>query len=287
MKCIVCYKTNISKMPLVNEISKYTKNSYPLFKCNCCGMIRPNPLPYKEENKKDIYDSPDNIKFYDQKTKKIDRESYEYNYYFKHFEPYLEIIRKYKISGKALDIGCGAGHLLKLLSNKGLEAEGIDVSPVLIKALKLDGFKVNCYEIGDKKLEKSKYDLITLNQVLEHIVDPEEFVKELNKLLKKKGHIIIAVPYIYGLVPQILRSKWYGLGYGQHLNFFSQESLKILFERNGFEIIEFRIMIVDYAHPKFPEFLNILANALSRLIVALGMGDNLFLVAKKTGKILK
>ena len=280
MECIICSSKEFSKLPFIREVSKYTHKSYPLYKCKNCGLIRPYPLPYHEDNKLGIYDNPENIRYYNAKEKIIEDDSFEYKYYFKYFRPFIQLIDKYKIKGKSLDIGCGAGHLLKLLSEKGFDSEGLDVSRKLINALK-NKFKVYCCDINDKRLKEDGYNLITSNQVLEHIENPEKFVKRLNKLLVKGGYTIIAVPYLKGLVPNILRTKWYGLGYGQHLNFFSKKSLKIMFERNGFEICEIKILIVNYDHPKFPRFINLFAEILSGMIVSINMGDNLFLIARK------
>ena len=282
MKCIICGNSSFFKIPFIHEVSRYTEKTYPLFECKRCGLVRPNPLPYKDIEKSSIYAAHENIKFFDSKSKRITRKTEEYKYYFKHFQPYLNLIKKYYLSGKALDVGCGAGHLLKLLSEEKFDVEGLEISPELVNALKSDGFEAFCCEMGDKTIKCNTYDLVTLNQVLEHIDDPKKFAHNLNRILKKGGHLILAVPYLYGLVPQILRTKWYGLGYGQHLNFFSKKSLEILLEKEGFKILEFKKLIVDYAHPKFPKILNTFAGILSQIIVSLGMGDNLFLIAKKT-----
>src|SRR3989344_2906833 len=278
-KCLICKGNNISKIPLIHEISRYSKVKYPLFKCNNCGFIRPWPLPY-DDGGLDIYDNPENIKFYDTKKGKIDEDNYEYKYYFKHFRPYISLIEKHKIKGKSLDVGCGPGHLLELLSKRGFKAEGTDVSPVLVNALK-NKFKVYCGELDKKEIKRKSYGLVTLNQVIEHVEDPEKFVRQLNSVLVIGGHMILATPYIYGIVPKILRSKWYGLGYGQHLNFFSKKSMKMLLERNGFDVLEIKILSVDYAHPNFPRILNAIANLIMKFNVFFGMGDNLFVVAKK------
>ena len=280
MECIICYNKEFSKLPFIREVSTHTNKSYPLYKCKKCGLVRPHPLPYHDDDKLDIYDNPKNIRYYNEKEKKIEEDSFEYKYYFKYFLPFIQLIDKYKIGGKSLDIGCGAGHLLKLLAEKGFDSEGLDVSKKLIDALK-NKFKVYCCDINNKNLKDNSYNLITANQVLEHIENPEIFVRRLNQLLVKGCYAIIAVPYLKGLVPNILRTKWYGLGYGQHLNFFSKKSLKIMFERNGFEICEFNILIVNYDHPKFPRFINLFADILSSMIVSINMGDNLFLVARK------
>jgi len=283
MECPICENKEFKKLPLIQEVSRYTKITHNLFKCQNCELVMPYPKPYEDKEKLKIYDSPDNIKFFNKKLNDLDYNSKEYKYYFKHFRPFIDLIRKYKIKGKSLDIGCGGGHLLKLLSENNFKAEGIEITDKLVKALNKK-YKVYLAELGDKKL-KQKYDLLTASQVIEHISDPNKFVQEMNKLLKKKGYVIISTPYLNGLVPKILRTKWYGLGYGQHLNFFSPKNLEILFKKNGFEILEFKILIVDYSHPKFPRILNLITESISKIIVSIGMGDNLFMVARKIRNI--
>jgi len=142
-------------------------------------------------------------------------------------------------------------------------------------------YKVYFSEVGGSALKGKKYDFLTMNHVLEHVEKPENFVFELNKLLKKDGYLIFAVPYLKGLVPNVLRTKWYGLGSGQHLNFFSKNSMRLLLEKNGFDVQEFKVLSVDYAHPKFPRVVNMIAEVIMKFIVSFRLGDNLFTVAKK------
>src|SRR3989344_3917026 len=222
MSCYICNEQRLKRKILIHEISRYTGEAYPLYRCTNCGFIRPVPLPYRESSKLAIYDNPEN--------KRIDEKDKEYIYYFRHFSPYIELVKKYKIRGKMLDVGCGAGHLMILLARYGMKAEGQEISPELVTALK-KRFIVHGHEIN--KMKKRNYDLITFNQVLEHIEDPRKFLKSVNLLLKNEGYIIFAVPYLYGLIPNVLRSYWYGLGYGQHLNFFSKDSISRLFNDTG------------------------------------------------------
>ena len=264
----------------MSEYSIYNKKIYPLLKCKNCGLIRPNPLPYNNSTKIKVYNKADNIHFYNSKLKVIETENEDYKRYFKYFIPYQDLIKKYNIKGKALDIGCGAGHLLEVFKKNNLISEGTEINPLLVNALK-PKFKVYFGEVENSKIKKDSYDLITFNQVLEHIEKPEEFIKKVNELLKQNGKIILAVPYLYGLVPTIIRKYWYGISKGQHLNFFSKKGLKILLERNGFEILEFKKLCVDYTHPKFPRFLNFINQKITNFIVFIGGGDNLFVVARK------
>ena len=118
MKCIICKNENFRKLRFIKEHSKYSGRKYNLIECKKCGLTRPNPLPYNDKNKNTIYDNSRNIKFYNSKTGKIEEDNFEYKYYFKHFKPFTELVDKYKIKGKVLDVGCGAGHLMEILSKR-------------------------------------------------------------------------------------------------------------------------------------------------------------------------
>jgi hypothetical protein len=58
--------------------------------------------------------------------------------------------------------------------------------------------------------------------------------------------------------------------------------MRILLERHGFEVLEMKIDIVDYAHPAFPKPMNAVIHFGMDVIAKLGLGDNLFVVARKT-----
>jgi len=271
MLCPICGNQKFKKKRFMHEVAKWINKKYPLFKCMNCALIRHFPPPYKDFSKLSIYDS---------EKKAILFNSSEYKDYFRHFKLFIKFIEKYNIKGKALDVGCGAGHIIELMLKKGLDAEGLEISKKLADSLK-EKFKVYCCEIDDKKLKKNSYTLVTMSQVLEHTENPDKFIKEASRLLIKNGLIILSVPYLKGIIPRILRTKWYGLGHGQHLNFFSKKNLRILFKKNGFEICEFKIKSLDYTHPKFPLLINLISEIISKTIGFLGLGDNLYVVARK------
>lgn len=281
MKCPVCEKNKFKSIFLMKEVARWNKMKFSLFRCVNCKLIRPNPLPYDDSSKFSIYNSNENIRFYDARNNKICFDSLEYKDYFKHFAHYTNFVKKYNIKGRHLDIGCGAGHIIDLFLGLNFDSEGLEISNKLFHALKLR-YKVHNVEL--KKL-KSKYNVITLSHVLEHIVDPFIFVREINKHLYNKGFVILSIPYIKGIIPQLLRTKWYGLGHGQHINLFSKENLKILFEKNGFKILEFNIKILDYTYKNFPPFLNKSILLLSNIIEKLNLGDNLYMVAIKSKEL--
>lgn len=97
------------------------------------------------------------------------------------------------ISGKkVLDIGCGPGHLVDILSKKGFDSFGIDSTPSFINYAKKN--KKGTFKIGNanKTQFKSKeFDTVILKSVLEHLKDDKIALKEALRIGKK---IIIIVP---------------------------------------------------------------------------------------------
>lgn len=278
--CPICGGDSFARLTLFEVPSRYDGKRYPLIKCRGCGLVRPFPLPYSEATKYDIYDEGGLTKCYDPKTKTIGFDTAEYADYFKNFRFYADHIKKYKISGRHLDIGCGCGHLLRISSRLGLEPEGIELNPGISKAMRQAGFNVHYAELGDGFPDRY-YDLATMNHVLEHIENLDGFLKEVCRVLKSGGYLVMAVPYIYGLMPRLLRTYWYGHGHGQHLNMFSKKSLKMLLGRNGLPVIEINTASMDYAPLGFPVFLRKTIDSVCASIASAGIGDNLVVVARK------
>lgn len=96
---------------------------------------------------------------------------------------------------KILELGCGYCNLLKLLDKK-FQATGIDNNYYLIdraKELKLDVIQLNI-ETRLLSLKLNNYDIIILNQVLEHLKNPLTVLEKCKFLLKFNGIVIISVP---------------------------------------------------------------------------------------------
>ena len=161
--------------------------------------------------------------------------------------------------GKALDVGCGYGGFLSAFGKQGFEAHGIEIDPHLAKLARMNltdaSFVHQIFE-GDLFGEGPRlgtYDLITMNDVLEHLPDPIFAFNHLAKMLNPGGMLAIympnglsifnvtadphnrvcgasAMPYnlASSWVRTVTRSNGYGLG-----EYISLESLQDLSQRNG------------------------------------------------------
>lgn len=146
-----------------------------------------------------------------------------------------------------LDVGCGNGGLAGALKARGCLVTGIDISEKAINEAGVfleNGF---CFDIGSEKwpeeLMEKKFDLIIASEVIEHIFDPDSFLKKIGHLLAPDGKIIITTPNILFWKNRLKmffgRFKYERSGlmdYG-HIRFFTVDTLKEAFKNNCLAVI--------------------------------------------------
>lgn len=100
-----------------------------------------------------------------------------------------------------LDVGCGPGFALDAAKQAGLETFGIELSRTAAAAAAERGHMV--FPVLLENMEpawEGKFDLISLNQVLEHVADPPGLVRQCVRFLSPRGAIAIAVPSATGVL---------------------------------------------------------------------------------------
>jgi 2-polyprenyl-3-methyl-5-hydroxy-6-metoxy-1,4-benzoquinol methylase len=129
-------------------------------------------------------------------------EKFEKTYWWHRGRLYLidKLVKKYlpKQNEKRnfLEIGCGTGATLKLLSKYG-DISGIDISKKAVAHCKAKGFKdITLGDINELDLRslKNKFDAVFSLDVLEHVQDDVKMMTRVNKMLKNDGLFIITVP---------------------------------------------------------------------------------------------
>lgn len=126
-----------------------------------------------------------------------------------------------EFNGKVLDVGCGIGEFLEIYSN----AIGIDPNKYNMKYCKNLGFNVKVGSVYNLKFKKNYFDGILLMNVLEHLSKPDKAIKEIKKVLKKNGKLIITVPTKAGFK----RDK-------THVKFWGRQVLSEFLVKNGFKV---------------------------------------------------
>lgn len=97
---------------------------------------------------------------------------------------------------RALEIGCGHGHVLEALRDRGLEVTGTEASPARVETCRRRGLDVvECPVDSLAPLQgRKRFDLIYSTHVLEHIPDPLTHLREALSLLREDGYLYLQVP---------------------------------------------------------------------------------------------
>jgi len=144
-------------------------------------------------------------------------------------------------STRILEIGCGEGQLLLALraSFPNAELTGIDFQfhPQHRTQLEAAGIEVIACLAEDAALEANSFDIIIMNQLIEHLWDVDAVLEVCWRALKPGGVLTIETPNSDGYDRRLFRSGSWGLYYfPRHLNLFSHDGLRSVLERNGFVV---------------------------------------------------
>lgn len=145
-----------------------------------------------------------------------------------------------------LDYGCGIGRYVKKIQkfNNTFKIIGMDVSNQILKIANKRFSKQTFIPIEpDQKLaiKSNTIDVVFAGDVIEHIFATDLFVKELYRILKKPGIVMISTPY-HGVIKNLALALWgFNIVFhvtGQHIRFFTKKSLTSLLESHGFKILK-------------------------------------------------
>lgn len=150
---------------------------------------------------------------------------------------YQELLNTFDLKGKKiLEVGCGKGEFLKIWKGYDVHAVGIEYDQELVDRANREGMEVYKAYADDEstKLPGAPYDAFVQFNFLEHQPYPNDMVKCIYNNLTEDGVGLVTVPSL----EYILRYDGYYELIKDHIAYYSEESLKFLFQKNGFEIVD-------------------------------------------------
>ncbi len=155
------------------------------------------------------------------------------------------IIRQYLGNGtlEILDFGCGWCETIQYFSTHNYQCFGIDPAEDAIEHGKNLGLNVRQTDSNNFNPFEQKFDVVLLQNVLEHLANPEFVIENIhNTMLKDNGLLIIDVPNEFNDF-QVAANELFGLDEWwvvppAHLNYFSPNSLNALLEDKGFNVLD-------------------------------------------------
>jgi 2-polyprenyl-3-methyl-5-hydroxy-6-metoxy-1,4-benzoquinol methylase len=232
--------------PSCNSDNIFQKIEYPgnflnikhLLSCNDCSLVFAKDMPSEAE----IRSFYSNEEYYGDKFDPFSKQFYLFSEslaisridFIKIHLPNL-----FQSDPSILDVGTGNGVFLKLLSNMGISK--IDCIEPDINMFQKGGNSIRNHFLSLDAIKGETYDLITLNQVLEHVADPKTFIKDLEKHLNPKGAIYIDLPHEdYKFKDDV----------SSHLTFWNTKALKKFIISNNFSCLYLNTAGMTYNQAK-------------------------------------
>jgi SAM-dependent methyltransferase len=215
-----------------------TDSEFDVIECSLCGFSHIIPIPSDEElnayySEEFVEERPLYIK---RITEDLEWWRIVYNERYDLFDKHLKSNTK-----RIIEIGCGLGHFLETGKERGWTTLGIEPSKKSASYARNLGLEVINEMLSNNNVSSlGEFDVVYLQEVLEHSNDPQTFLKICLKLVKPGGIICIAVPNDFnplqkGLTKELAYPSWWVTQL--HINYFSFDSLEELLKSIGFDII--------------------------------------------------
>jgi len=148
-----------------------------------------------------------------------------------------------KNANSILDVGCGNGWVAKEFLPKGKQVYSLDISvtnPSIVKRL-YPSEKHLCVAADSFHLPFSNdsFDCVIASEIIEHVFDPEEFIKELFRVVKKGGDLIITTPYKEKIIYYLCIHCNQKTPANAHIHSFDEKKLESLYSGKDLETFKY------------------------------------------------
>jgi len=223
--CPICGSSSLQPFLTARDIYLFGPGEFDLVRCASCSLVFVNPRP-----------TPEGMAVH-----------YPEHYWAppppEDAKPYLDtgmrralrLLQDEYPGGRVLDVGCGVGRMAALMRQKGLDAFGLDPYEHACRtARETYGIEAICAPLQQSGLPEQSVDAVTLFDVLEHVHDPVGDLREVLRILRPGGAVIVKAPNMAALQAGLFRHLWYCLDVPRHLLHFSPTSLAKALQAAGF-----------------------------------------------------
>jgi len=237
--CPVCASTEHTSIRSVFDDRYGCPDMFSLVSCNVCGHLMTSPALVEEELG-GLYST-----YYPRKhvnTADLVASAFEVA------GPWARLQRwwggtnnqgQYTVSpGQVmLDVGCGSGLSLLEAQALGAQAYGIEADPNVRRIADELKLRVHIGSLHDRPFPDVSFDLIVLNQVIEHIPDPGKALEALKERLKPMGRLVLVFPNRSSLWQRLSGPKWINWHVPYHLHHFDAKGFRAFAQRHGYRVI--------------------------------------------------
>ncbi len=198
--------------------------------CRRCGFVQQHPIPTEAE----IH------AMYEEEASYCEDLERGAHIFLDRDRRILSDLSEHGAAGPLLDIGAGAGFMLRAAADRGWEAVGIELSKPSRDHIRgrVPGAVLHDVDVQEAPLEPASMGVVTLSHSLEHLRDPVATLRRVRDVLRPGGMVFVAVPnwragtrvFLDGQISWVTRC---------HVSYFDKDSLDRAFREAGLEPVRF------------------------------------------------
>ncbi len=183
---------------------------------------------------------------YFRKHSTSDSGQYGYNDYLKnkhlyawYFRERLDDLEARTPVGRLLDVGCATGVLLEMARLRGWDVAGVDLS-AFATGIAREYYNLDVFQglLQDADFAPASFDVITMDDFIEHVADPVATVRYASTLLKPGGLLSVNTPNCGGWYARLMRASWFHYKQQEHFYFFNHQTIRRLMAAAGLTLTE-------------------------------------------------
>jgi 2-polyprenyl-3-methyl-5-hydroxy-6-metoxy-1,4-benzoquinol methylase/ribosomal protein S27E len=222
-----------------NNTKIYEKYGVEFVICKSCETVYANPRP-KPEHLEEYYQNSENYAYWNKYIFPASEAARREKIFKPRVQKVLDICTKFNVpTNTLLEVGAGFGIFCEEIQKPGVFQQiiGVEPTPDLAKTCRNRGIEIIEKPIEQIDFGNSLIDVIVNFEVIEHLFSPRDFLIKCYELLGNGGILIITCPNVKGFDILTLGNKSSAVD-NEHINLFNLNSLTILLESCGFEVIE-------------------------------------------------
>jgi SAM-dependent methyltransferase len=203
-----------------------------MVRCLSCGFIYQNPRPSEEERLKSyqgyLPEGANQIEAWGRMMQPV-------------FKKGADLIERYMPQGRLLDVGTGYGFFLALMQSRGWEVMGLEASLRGARyGRKRWGLSILAQPWEKVSFPEKEFDVVTAFYVIEHLTDPLTFLREVRRIVRPGGMILLRYPHTTPIktILSLMKIKNHLYHLPFHLCDFSPKTMRRALEKVGFTEIE-------------------------------------------------
>ena len=149
---------------------------------------------------------------------------------------------------RVLDVGCLGGQLTEKIATRGNQVWAIEVNEKAAQAAKARGLTVTVADVEKGiPFETASFDVVHAGDLLDHLYDTDQFMRECGRVLKSNGVLLFSTPNLNSLENRlrVLRGGYLSTAgafpedhFGERIRVFNIPKIRELCARSGFELEE-------------------------------------------------